>query len=65
MSKAKAATIAIVVPVCVGAVLLAAAVYLLTRKHVTAVKQRRFSHRDSSMPTVGVKEFVAARNEEV
>ena len=38
-----------------GAVLLAAVVYAIARKRDTAAKQRRFSHRDASMPAVSLE----------
>ena len=62
--KVKGAMVAIVVPTCVGFFCLAAAVYIFAHKRRTAKIQRRMSHLPSSMPTVGVKRFVAARGEE-
>lgn len=62
--KSAQATVVIIVPICVGAVFLAAVGYAASRKRENARMQRRLSHRDTSMPTVGTKKFVAAREAE-
>ena len=55
--KGKDASIAIIVPVVVAAVLLVAAVLFLVRKRVVAARQ---PHRDASMPNVGDEDEVEA-----
>ena len=45
-------SVVIIVPVIIGAVILAAGAYAVARKHKTAVAQRRLSHRAASLPSV-------------
>ena len=45
-------SVMIIVPVIIGAVILAAGAYAVARKHKTAVAQRRLSHRAASLPSV-------------
>lgn len=62
--KSAQATVIIVVPIAVGAGFLAAVGYVATRKRKNARMQKRLSHTPASMPTVGTKSFVAARDAE-
>ena len=56
-SSGKGASLTIIIPVVVAAVLLVAAVLFLVRKRAVTARQ---AHRDASMPTVGDEDEVQA-----